>query len=160
MLDPQTFKAVIENTPLVSIDLCLVCDEQILLGKRTNEPLKRRWFTPGGRIYKNESWQAALQRIALGELGLPPDACAHFELMGVWDHFYSNSGPNESISTHYVNLPHFARFSSKPAISGDDQHDNWDWFDLDRVVGDKGFHQYVRDYAGYLINKGIHDVRN
>ena len=40
MLDAQTFKTVIENTPLVSIDLCLVCDGQVLLGKRTNDPLK------------------------------------------------------------------------------------------------------------------------
>ena len=40
MLDTHTFKTVIENTPLVSIDLCLVCGGQLLLGKRTNEPLK------------------------------------------------------------------------------------------------------------------------
>jgi hypothetical protein len=28
MLDAQTFKTVIENTPLVSIDLCLICNDQ------------------------------------------------------------------------------------------------------------------------------------
>tara|TARA_B110000091_G_C13336891_1_gene278662 strand:- start:13 stop:255 length:243 start_codon:yes stop_codon:yes gene_type:complete len=80
--------------------------------------------------------------------------------MGVWNHFYSNSGPNESISTRYVNQPHFVRFLSKPTVLGDDQRDNWGWFDLDKVVRDKDFHQHVRDYAGYLINKGVHDVRN
>jgi len=160
MLDPQAFKAVIKNTPLVSIDLCLVCNEQILLGKRINEPLKGRWFTPGGRIHKNERWQAALQRIALSELGLPPSDCAGFELMGVWDHFYPNSASDETISTHYVNLPQFARFKFRPAISGDDQHDNWGWFDLDKVVSDEGFHEYVRGYASYLINKGTQDVKN
>ena len=40
MLDVLKFKAVVENTPLVSIDLCFICDGQILLGKRNNEPLK------------------------------------------------------------------------------------------------------------------------
>jgi colanic acid biosynthesis protein WcaH len=70
MLDPKTFKAVIENTPLVSIDLCLVYDGQILLGKRSNEPLKGIWVTPGGRIHKNQTWQGALLRIAEVELGL------------------------------------------------------------------------------------------
>ena len=70
MLDPQTFKSVIENTPLVSIDLCLFCNGQILLGKRSNEPLKGKWFTPGGRIHKNETWQDALLRIVEVELGL------------------------------------------------------------------------------------------
>ena len=51
MLDAHTFKTVIGNAPLVSIDFCLVCEGQILLGKRNNEPLKGEWFTPGGRIY-------------------------------------------------------------------------------------------------------------
>jgi len=160
MLDLKTFRTVIENAPLVSIDLCLVFNGQVLLGKRSNEPLKGRWFTPGGRIHKNESWQAALQRIALSELGLGPGDCAHFELMGVWDHFYPNSACDESISTHYVNLPHFARFKSKPTISGDDQHDNWGWFDLVKVVNDEGLHEYVRNYASYLINSEIEDVKN
>lgn len=144
----------------MSIDLCLVCNGQILLGRRTNEPLKGRWFTPVGRIHKNESWQAALQRIALAELCLSVGDGGHFELMGTWDHFYPNSGCDEKISTHYVNLPHFSPFKSKPAISGDDQHHNLDWFDLDKVVSDEGFHEYVRDYANYLINNGTYDVRN
>lgn len=154
ILDSHTFKVVIKNTPLVSIDLCLVCNDQILLGKRNNEPLKGWWFTPGGRIHKNESWQIALQRIALAELGLLPGDCSDFELMGVRDHFYPNSVCDASISTHYVNLPNFMRFQSRPAISGDDQHENWDWFDLERVVSDESFHQHVRDYAIYLINLG------
>lgn len=82
-------------------------------------------YTPGGRIHKKESWKTAFKRIAVAELGLPLSDCAHFELMGVWDHFYSNSACDESISTHYVNLSHFARFKSKPTISGNDQHENW-----------------------------------
>ena len=69
MLDTHTFKTVIENTPLVSIDLCLVCDDQLLLGKRNNDPLKGEWFTPGGRIHKNEMWRNALQRVVSVELG-------------------------------------------------------------------------------------------
>ena len=54
MLDAQTFRTVIENAPLISIDLYLIFEGQILLGKRNNEPLKDEWFTPGGRIHKNE----------------------------------------------------------------------------------------------------------
>ncbi|MBT7167878.1 MAG: NUDIX domain-containing protein, partial [Porticoccaceae bacterium] len=99
MLDAQTFKTVIENTPLVSIDLCLICNGQILLGKRRNEPLKGRWFTPGGRIHKNETWQDALLRIAEVELGLGDTAVESFSLMGMWDHFYNNSALDQDIST-------------------------------------------------------------
>ena len=114
MLAAKTFMTVIENTPLVSIDLCLVCDGQLLLGKRTNEPLKGEWFTPGGRIHKNETWQDALLRITEAELGLRGIAVEEFELMGVWDHFYGNSAVDQDLSTHYVSLPLYARFKSKP----------------------------------------------
>ena len=64
MLDVHTFKVVIKNTPLVSIDLRLVCDDQVLLGKRNNDLLKGEWFTPGGRIHKMKPGRGALLRIA------------------------------------------------------------------------------------------------
>jgi len=153
MLDAQTFKTVIENTPLVSIDLCLVCDGQVLLGKRANEPLKDEWFTPGGRIYKNETWQDALLRIAEVELGLSGIAVEDFALMGMWDHFYSNSALDQNTSTHYVNLPHYAEFKSEPQIALDDQHGEFEWFDLSVVADDEKFHPYMRNYASWLLNK-------
>ena len=153
MLDIQTFKSVIENTPLVSIDLCLVCDGQVLLGKRTNDPLKGEWFTPGGRIHKNETWQHALLRIIKVELGLCDTAAESFSLMGVWDHFYNNSAYDQNTSTHYVNLPHHAEFKSRRQITLDDQHSEFKWFDLSVVSNDEKFHLYIRNYASWLLNK-------
>tara|TARA_B100000780_G_scaffold183409_1_gene128725 strand:- start:179 stop:658 length:480 start_codon:yes stop_codon:yes gene_type:complete len=152
MLDAQTFKTVIENTPLVSIDLCLVCDDQLLLGKRNNDPLKGEWFTPGGRIYKNEAWQSALLRIIDVELGLSDIAVEDFALIGIWDHFYNNSAVDQDISTHYVNLPHYAEFQAKPEIILDDQHGEFEWFDLSEVSKDERFNPYMRNYASWLLN--------
>ena len=153
MLDAQTFKTVIENAPLVSIDLCLVFDGQVLLGKRANEPLKGEWFTPGGRIHKNETWQDALLRIAEAELGLSGITVEDFSLMGVWDHFYTNSAVDQGISTHYVNLPHYAEFKSKPQITLDDQHGEFKWFDLSVVSNDEKSHPYIRNYAIWLLDR-------
>jgi colanic acid biosynthesis protein WcaH len=153
MLDAKIFKTVIENTPLVSIDLCLVCDGQLFLGKRSNEPLKDEWFTPGGRINKNETWQGALLRIAEVELGLSGIAVEDFSLMGMWDHFYSNSAIDQNTSTHYVNLPHYLEFKSKPQIILDDQHDTCNWFDLAVVSNNEKFHRYIRNYADWLLKK-------
>ena len=160
MLDLNTFEVIIENAPLVSIDLCFVCNGKILLVNRCNEPLKGQWFTPGGRIFKNESWQAALKRIALTELGLPSVKLANFELMGVWDHFYPNSVCNEKITTHYVNLPHFIKLESIPKIRLDHQHNGLRWFDLDTVAKGEGFHEYIKNYAVYLANKDGGYVRD
>jgi len=91
MLDNPTFKKVIENTPLVSVDICLICNGKILLGKRKNEPLKGFFFTPGSRIFKNETLNDCLKRVAISELGLVVNDNWGAKLMGAWDHFYENS---------------------------------------------------------------------
>jgi len=152
-LDCETFNAVIKSAPLVSIDLCLVFEGEILLGKRNNEPLRDQWFTPGGRIQKNESWQAALRRIALSELGLCVEDVSTFELMGIWDHFYKNSYLDQEMSTHYVNLPHFTRLELKPKLLMDEQHRELAWFNLGSVASDELFNIHMRNYARCLIDK-------
>ena len=151
MLDSADFKAVVENTPLVSIDLCIVCDGHLLLGLRNNEPLKDFWFTPGGRILKNEAWARSLKRIAQSELGLEVEGLEHFRLMGVWDHFYKNSAFDESISTHYVNLPHYICMEFRPGLKLDEQHNGMAWFDLEDVANNNNFHKYMQNYASYLL---------
>ena len=151
MLDAYTFKTVIENTPLVSIDLCLVCEDQLLLGRRTSEPLKGEWFTPGGRIFKNEPWQECMRRVAHSELGLVIEDLPCFTIMGVWDHLYENSVLDENVSTHYVNLPHYCILKEKPRLSIDQQHNDLSWLDLEEVAGKNGFHKYMQSYASWLI---------
>ena len=105
----------------------------------------------GGRIHKNETWQDALRRIVKAELGLCDTAVESFSLMGVWDHFYNNSAVDQGISTHYVNLPHYAEFESKPDITLDDQHGGFEWFNLSVVAKDEKFHRYIRNYATWLL---------
>ena len=154
MLDSENFKTIVANTPLVSIDLCIICNSQILLGKRNNEPLKGIWFTPGGRILKNETWQDCLCRVASSELLMEVQDPNDFCLMGIWDHFYQNSAIDEEISTHYVNLPHCIFLKKKPNYQIDGQHKEISWFDLQEVASNSSFHKYMRIYASYLLERG------
>lgn len=149
MLDEATFKIVVASTPLVSIDLCLVCEGELLMGLRQNDPLKGEWFTPGGRLLKNERWQDGLVRIAKTELGLNVNS-DDFELMGVWDHFYKNSAIDEAVSTHYVNLPHVCYLETKPELSLDPQHESVRWFDIPSLIKDIGHQIYMRKYASWI----------
>ena len=113
MLEPDTFKSIIENAPRVSIDICLVYEGKILQGRRDNQPLKGGWFTPGGRRFKNKPWQKCIRRLGDSELGLVIDDLPSARLRGVWDHFYENSVIGENVSTHYVNLPHYIRLKER-----------------------------------------------
>ena len=124
MLDSQTFTSIVENTPLVSIGLCLVFDGQMLLGKRNIEPLRAQWFTPGGRILKHKAWQGCIKSVSGSESGFNIDDTFQFKLMGMWDHFDQNSFIDENVSTHYVNLPHYLFLKEEPILIADDQHDN------------------------------------
>jgi colanic acid biosynthesis protein WcaH len=155
MLDPAIFKTIVRNAPLVSIDLCIICNGQLLLGLRNNNPLKGVWFTPGGRILKNETWTNCLKRIARSELGLVVDDPGQFRLMGIWDHFYDGSVFSDKISTHYVNLPHYVRMKVTPHLKLDGQHNKMAWFDLEEVAGNGIFHEYMRLYSSYLLKMDI-----
>jgi colanic acid biosynthesis protein WcaH len=60
MLNLETFKTVVENTPLISIDFIVRNKEdKILLGKRLNKPAQDFLFTLGGRVYKDEKLENA-----------------------------------------------------------------------------------------------------
>ena len=157
MLELDTFKSIIENAPLVSIDICFVYKGEILLGRRNNQPLKGEWFTPGGRIFKNEPWQQCIRRVVDSELGITIRDPVEFKLMGVWDHFYSDSVMDENLSTHYVNLPHYFLPVERPKLSVDQQHDSFSWFDLEHVAYSDGFHKYMQIYTSWLINAGINN---
>ena len=153
MLEKEVYKTVVKNTPLVSIDLCIVWDGQILLGQRKNDPLKGFFFTPGGRILKNEAHIDCLKRVAKAELGLIIDDIKQAKLMGAWDHFYENSVFGEEASTHYVNLPHCIYCDQRPEILLDDQHDTFEWFDLGKVASGNDVHKYMQSYASWIISR-------
>jgi hypothetical protein len=74
------------------------------------------------------------------------------------EYFFRNSAYDTSISACYLKVTHCAPLLSKPAITGDDQHDSWNWIDLDKIAHDKFFHQYLRNYADNLIKKRLQDV--
>jgi len=102
MLARPDFLAVIKNTPLVAIDLLAQdADGKVLVGKRKNEPAKGWWFVPGGRIYKNETLDAAFARISLTELGCEL-ARNKAQLVGVYEHIYPINVDNADFGTHYV----------------------------------------------------------
>lgn len=118
----------------------------MLLGKRNNEPLRGQWFTPGGRILKNECWQDCLRRVAQSELGLCVTDTSESTLMGIWGHFYPNSAVEDDISTQYVNLPLYCFLKEKSNILADEQHDNLSWFDREEIKDNENFHEYMQTY--------------
>ena len=146
-LDPADFSRLIQQAPLVSIDLIVQNDQaQVLLGRRRNAPAKGYWFTPGGRIRKGETIPQALSRIVRAELGVDGKAHAH-KFLGVYDHLYEdNVFEDPSYGTHYVTLAHQIEVE---VILGDlpgDEHSDYRWWGLDELRASPEVHPYAKAY--------------
>lgn len=156
MLDSQTFARIVAATPLISIDLIIVRDNfEVLLGLRNNRPAQGFWFVPGGRIFKNESMQTALSRIAEKELGLGFLVLnGEFKpiFIGPYEHMYQDSFSGDiGVSTHYVVLAYKIRVASDFALpEADEQHAELKWWPIKDALVSVGVHQFTKNYFSDL----------
>jgi len=141
-LTGDLFKTIIDNTPLVSVDLIVKHKGKILLGKRINKPAQGYWFTLGGRVLKNENIQNAIQRIGKQESGIILDSDPKF--IGVFEHLYNDS-IFDTVSTHYVNLAYEIEVSDFENLP-EDQHNDYRWFGPKELIQSDEVHPYVKDY--------------
>ena len=157
-LPSPEFERAVGAMPLVSVDWVLLNQAgQMLLGRRRNAPARHWWFTPGGRVRKNEPLSSCLQRVAVSELGFQASDLKGARFMGVWDHFYEDSAFSAGVSTHYVNLPHVLRLRHALDINAlpSDQHRAWRWQDVQAAAVAHDVHPYVRLYAQWVVDEGV-----
>ena len=146
-LGREEFLEVVERTPLVSIDLIVRrSDGRVLLGRRTNEPAKGCWFVPGGRIHKNERLADAFRRICEAELGKSFEITSG-RFLGVFEHLYpANFAEKPGTGTHYIVLAYELHADDLPETLPGDQHGEFDWFDVQRILKTDAVHQNTRAY--------------
>lgn len=142
MLTDQIFKTIINSTPLVSIDILLKRNQKVLLGRRINKPAQGSFFSIGGRIFKNESIDNAIKRIALDELNI--ELKYHPNFIGVFEHFYDDS-IYANVSTHYINLAVEYNVEEIPILPKK-QHTEYRWFSIDDLLESQQVHKYTKDY--------------
>ncbi|MFT2090326.1 GDP-mannose mannosyl hydrolase [Paraglaciecola sp. 2405UD69-4] len=150
-LSQKTFSTVIENAPLVSLDLVVENEaEQVLLGQRLNKPAKGSWFVPGGRVLKNESLSSAFKRLTFVELGEAFDI-QNADLLGAYDHFYSDNVFGSNFSTHYVAIGYKFRVNKiLTKLPQGVQHGGYRWCDIDSLLQDESVHSYTKNYVSNL----------
>ena len=148
------FLEVVDQTPLVSIDLVVVDSEQrVLCGWRVNQPARGFWFVPGGRILKDELLDDAFHRIAQAELGEGGWLRSGASLLGVFEHLYdTNFADAPDISTHYVVLAYRIDVGDHPSPP-DEQHSKYAWLsrsDVDSDAFGSSVHPNTAAYFPYL----------
>jgi colanic acid biosynthesis protein WcaH len=154
-LDKSTFTAIIDSTPLVSIDLVVLSNEgNALLGERLNRPAQGYWFVPGGRITKNESLADAFSRLTLDELG-EAFSITDAELLGPYDHFYDDYVFGEGMKTHYVAIAYVLRLTQPLSkLPMHVQHGDYRWFSKNELFRSISVHKHSKWYFEALHSQG------
>jgi colanic acid biosynthesis protein WcaH len=164
-LPEETFLNIVQNAPLVSIDLIVRNPEgEILLGWRKNEPAKNTFFVPGGRILKNETISSAFGRITESELGYCEDISnSHF--VGVFEHIYAtNFSEQQGVGTHYVVLAYELPLRMSSSSLPPTQHDRYEWMSPEALLQKPEVHPLVKNYFApggliYIRNAEANDTQ-
>jgi len=146
-LTNEEFAFVVRHIPLVSFDI-IIKDPggNVLVGLRTNQPAKGKYFVPGGIIRKNETLANAFARILETEIGLKA-SFADAKLVGVYEHIYeTNTRGEPGYGTHYIVLAHELNLVERPLIAGDTQHLEFRWMAPSDVASSPDVHPNTRAY--------------
>ncbi|WP_040890389.1 GDP-mannose mannosyl hydrolase [Vibrio ezurae] len=145
-LDITTFKTVVAATPLISMDLVVRnASGDVLLGERTNRPAQGYWFVPGGRILKDETFDAAFKRLTHAELGVEL-MLSDARFLGPYEHHYTDNFSEDEFSTHYVVLGYEVILDVAIEALPRDQHQAYQWWSVEALLKSDKVHQNTKDY--------------
>jgi colanic acid biosynthesis protein WcaH len=154
----REFENFVSKMPLVSIDICILKNRKILLGRRKNSPARDFYFVPGGRIRKDEKIAEATDRILIEEIGykFKDNNNKRKTLLGCYEHFYNdNFQGNSKFGTHYVVLSFVIEFEDVKKVAcldiDVDQHSNYIWYKIDKDdASNLKIHKYTLEYLNEL----------
>lgn len=149
-LPEQDFRHVINCTPLFSIDLIVIDAGRVLLGQRLNRPAKGAWFVPGGRVRKNETLEDAFARLAVEEIGVQL-SYSEARGIGVFEHFYSDSYFDETVSTHYIALGMCLQLSKHISHFPKVQHSAFQWWPIQDAISAPSVHKNTKSYLHKIL---------
>lgn len=144
MLPDREYKICLESVPICTVDLVIFDPkkEKTLLFLRNNKPAKGLYYTLGGRVFKNESPEEALKRIALAEADLNVDS-TKLKFGGYINEVFEDSRYG-GVNSHCINL-YFVYFLGKDEdINLDDQHGGYKWFKMRDVDEDGSMHKFAK----------------
>lgn len=146
LLELNTFKTVVESTPLVSIDL-VVRNQlgHVLLGERTNRPAQGYWFVPGGRILKDETFEQAFKRLTQIELGKEL-TLSEARFLGPYEHHYDDNFSGAHFSTHYVVLGYEVTLDIDTVDLPKEQHGDYRWWEVRELLSSDSVHHNTKVY--------------
>lgn len=158
-LSRKDYATALQLTQIVSVDLILEDAERpgyFLLGRRCNAPARNMLFVPGGRMYKAETRDEALQRISFDELGIEMKS-SDFQLKGVYRHAYQTDFTEASVPMVYVCLAYTGKLHRDfvDTTVFNIQHSSMHWLTAEEILNFPVVHPYTQAYfrSGHQENQ-------
>lgn len=125
MIPTKDYKMILENMPIVCVDGVIINeDNEYLLVRRINEPMKNVFWIPGGRLLKNETLEEGIRRKMKQEL----DIYVKVEkLLGFFEEFFERSSNEISSGLHVISFVFLLAIHNQSDIKLDDQSSEWKW---------------------------------
>ena len=140
MIPRELYSQIHSLMPILCVDLAVVADGKVLLVRRKVEPLKGELYLPGGRLFRWETVDEAVFRIARNEIGLKifsPVFVSYEQMRFGRDPFNHGKG------THTVSLT-FACEAYSHLVKLDSDHSSYVWFDPSEIEPGNFFHNLPR----------------
>ncbi|MFA5125915.1 MAG: NUDIX domain-containing protein [archaeon] len=144
MIPEPLYKQIMENVPILCVDLLVKNGDKILLLKRKNKPLKGYWWIPGGRVYKNETLLEAVKRKYFEECGLKTDSVKE---IGTYDYIGSDAVFDDIKTGIHTLSVVFEIKATSDKIKVDEQHAEYGWFEFEDCPKE------LKEILNRLINK-------
>lgn len=124
MIPKSLYKKIQKVLPIPCVDIVIKNDEdEFLMLKRKNRPVKNKWWFVGGRIEKGEILEEAALRKVKEETELDVSLK---KILGVDQTFFKKGFFGQSVQT--VNIVFLAKTKGKPKIKLDNQSSGYKWF--------------------------------
>src|SRR3989344_1353318 len=137
LIPKKLYSQILEHMPIPCIDFVLYHQGKVLLMYRTKEPAKGRWWVQGGRIFKHEQLEEALQRLARREIGSEGKI---IKKLGVYEYHSDKAALGVKTGTHSIVVVYLVKpIKNNFAVSMDETHSKYRWIshigkDLDPYV--------------------------
>ena len=125
-ISENLYKQIISSIPILCVDIIIKNEQdQILLVKRNNEPVKDRYWVVGGRVNIGEKAKDAAKRKLLSEVGIKSN---RIDFIGIYEGLF-DINPFEKMGDKYhtLGLVFETEVHSSTDIELDDQSSDWKW---------------------------------
>ncbi len=126
LIPEKIYRSIVDTMPILCVDAIIRnAHGQVLLVKRTNEPLKGEWWVPGGRVYKGELLEDSIQRKVKEELGIDIQING---VAGYYEDQFEKNPLNVESGLHTLGIV-FEATPQNLDIQLDNQSGSWKFFD-------------------------------